>query len=77
MVTDGQPLLCLGLKINGQTGTGMPNLKKLSYTLSESFFVNGVEIDAHENKNTIGANLSSFMADLVVYELLKTRKHLS
>ena len=54
-----------------------PNLKKLGCTLSESFFVNGVEIDAHENKNTIGANLSPFMADLVVYELLQGRKHLS
>ena len=42
-----------------------PNLKKLGCALSESFFVNGVEIDAHENKNTIGANLSPFMADLV------------
>ena len=42
-----------------------PNLKKLGGALSESFFVNGVEIDAHENKNTIGANLSPFMADLV------------
>ena len=40
-------------------------LKKLGCTPSESFFVNGVEIDAHENKNTIGANLSPFMADLV------------
>ena len=54
-----------------------PNLKKLGCALSESFFVNGVEIDAHENKNTIGANLSPFMADLVVYELLQGRKHLS
>ena len=42
-----------------------PNLKKLGCALSESFFVNGVEIDAHENKNTIGANLSPCMADLV------------
>ena len=42
-----------------------PNLKKLGCTLRESFFVDGVEIDAHENKNTIGANLSPFMADLV------------
>ena len=54
-----------------------PNLKKLGCTLTESFFVNGVEIDAHKNKNTIGANLSTFMADLVVYELLQGRKHLS
>ena len=57
----GQPLLCLVWPWNwiGQTAQGQIS------EIGESFFVNGVEIDAHENKNTISANLSPFIADLV------------
>ena len=66
MVTDGSTIVVFSLTMKlDWADWPRPNLKKLGGALSESFFVNGVEIDAHENKNTIGANLSSFMADLV------------
>ena len=72
MVTDGSTIVVFSLTMKlDWADCPRPNLKKLGCALSESFFVNGVEIDAHENKNTIGANLSLFMADLVVYELLQ------
>ena len=66
MVTDGSTIVVFSLTMKlDWADWPRPNLKKLGCALSKSFFVNGVEIGAHENKNTIGANLSPCMADLV------------